>query len=1002
MVDFGCRPELEDLDLAASPFVGPTAPTGASSTVTLNIDAGPDSTGLGAGLAAGPSGSGVQLGRQSQGSSSYRPCSTLRFGSFAHLAEAVVSPRWAGHGAHGAVVNAQWRSGCTVAVKWLVTDAADVPAAYLEALLAKMMAHPFLVQTFEAAICQLDDAWDQVELRCSPRLAPGAPAPAAPGAAAADAGCPPPRVEDELSVPAVVMDSFEGRRDPPESAGQRPVDCVGVLRQLGAAPGKYVVQIVSEWCDEGTLHAAIRGGVFRPAPPARSRTWALRALLRTAREVALGMCHLHSLGVIHGDLKPGNVLLKSSRVDSRGFVAKVADFGLSRLLRGPGEQYVATEEWATVPYMAGEYLDNRLCKSSDVYSFGVLLWQMYTGKKPFAEHLEAQVAVGVMLGNLSLEWPAGMPPPLLRLGQACCRHDPDQRPTFKEVAVALAGIETEVKQLHAAAKTRSAYRDVRPALPPLLALQPRRQLAVPAALEQYQQQQRQEQQAAPAPPWQSTGWVAPPSVTSAPAAAAAAAARPECGSSAVASGAPAPADLSEQLRSFSLGRPTAAAAESLPPRFFTDGGSPPTAANGTSPYGVPYGTSPYGAPLGSSAAVLPYMPMVTTAAGVDAEAAATPSWGRHSWVSAPMGMSAPLPPAMPVPLPVPSPEMFRCPSGGGAGLLSRVPLPPPPGCSPFTTEAAGVSSRSAALPTPTAVAYVSTRPSHASAAMLGAAPALGSCRRPSADAALYAGSAAAAYAAAAGAPWRPVSAGFAHGHMAAAAPPPYYETAANRCAANPDVCWWGEAGRMELLFVASSLGAGGGGYIPNSGPFSVDEDGSSCCGGAGGGGGDSKAANVAGWGLPRVWSTPRESAAAAAAAVVEAGVVPAPAPPPAGGGEASLADGGRGGGGSACSLSSCSSGSRSHGVVTCGSCTGCGGASAAGAGGWQYGPYGGRVSTSGSSGLAAMPHVGSRRISLGPLLTLVPEDYHAELEAAAAAAAGSGEGYGYGALQRSA
>ncbi|KXZ42215.1 hypothetical protein GPECTOR_180g251 [Gonium pectorale] len=469
-----------------------------------------------------------------------------------------------GQGAQGAVLKAQWRSGCTVAVKWLVTDAADVPAAYLEALLAKMMAHPFLVQTFEAAICQLDDGWDRtsapqqqrhqqrrathqghweaaggggggrdairrLDMAGSSSAGPGpsaaalavagamsassgatgvsnscAGAGAGAGASAPAGGCSgaagvgsatgagaasprapltPPGHDDALSpfdtdAMTAERDSFDGDAGGVAAAAAlRPVECKSVLRQLGAAPGKYVVQIVSEWCDEGTLHAAIRGGVFRPAPPARSRTWALRALLRTAKEVALGMCHLHSLGVIHGDLKPGNVLLKSSRVDSRGFVAKVADFGLSRLLRGPGEQYVATEQWATVPYMAGEYLDNRLCKSSDVYSFGVLLWQMYTGKKPFSEHLEAQVAVGVMLGTLSLEWPAGMPPPLLRLGQQCCRHEPEGRPTFKaaccnvsswfvtwpaaprmqEVAVALAGMELQVREASARAKLTRRY-----------------------------------------------------------------------------------------------------------------------------------------------------------------------------------------------------------------------------------------------------------------------------------------------------------------------------------------------------------------------------------------------------------------------------------------------------------------------------------------------------------------------------------------------------------------
>jgi serine/threonine protein kinase len=48
--------------------------------------------------------------------------------------------------------------------------------------------------------------------------------------------------------------------------------------------------------------------------------------------VAKGVGYIHEFNVVHGDLKPGNVLLKTHKVDRRGYIAKVADFGLSRAL----------------------------------------------------------------------------------------------------------------------------------------------------------------------------------------------------------------------------------------------------------------------------------------------------------------------------------------------------------------------------------------------------------------------------------------------------------------------------------------------------------------------------------------------------------------------------------------------------------------------------------------------------------------------------------------------
>ena len=50
-------------------------------------------------------------------------------------------------------------------------------------------------------------------------------------------------------------------------------------------------------------------------------------MLRSLLDVATGMSYLHKLGIVHGDLKSANVLLKSTATDLRGYHCKIADFG---------------------------------------------------------------------------------------------------------------------------------------------------------------------------------------------------------------------------------------------------------------------------------------------------------------------------------------------------------------------------------------------------------------------------------------------------------------------------------------------------------------------------------------------------------------------------------------------------------------------------------------------------------------------------------------------------
>ncbi|KAG2436401.1 hypothetical protein HXX76_006705 [Chlamydomonas incerta] len=342
-----------------------------------------------------------------------------------------LQPRELGRGSFGVVVLGSFH-GQAVAVKVMLTSGLD-RSALRELLLAPSLVHPCLVMTYTSRCAELThEFFDFLE---GARNASGV---------THDATQP----RTLLPAPFISGDGFGDPDHHMRGCGLDPMFLLHqILHDLRATTGQMLVLTVQEYCSKNTLLNAISKGVFREGERWDGRV-ALRALLRTAAEVARGLWHLHDNSIIHGDIKPANILLASSGEDRRGFTAKLADFGLAHLLPNAANS-VSTEAFGSVAYMAPESFNGKVSRSTDIYSFGVTLWQMLTGALPFRGMKPAQVMAGVQSGKLQLVWP-DVPPMarrLVALGQRCVAHTPSERPSAGQLLEELTMTERDLRSL---------------------------------------------------------------------------------------------------------------------------------------------------------------------------------------------------------------------------------------------------------------------------------------------------------------------------------------------------------------------------------------------------------------------------------------------------------------------------------------------------------------------------------------------------------------------------
>ncbi len=160
------------------------------------------------------------------------------------------------------------------------------------------------------------------------------------------------------------------------------------------------------------------------------------------RQVASGLAAAHDAGVVHRDLKPANVLL-----DDSGRAA-ITDFGVARSLGGGGPTLpgivVGTLDYLSPEQARGGAVDGR----SDLYALGILLFEMLTGKLPFAGGSDAEVLVQRLTGATQdlRTMGVGVPAPLAAIVRKLLQRDPARRyQTAQEVLDDLSGMKRKAR-----------------------------------------------------------------------------------------------------------------------------------------------------------------------------------------------------------------------------------------------------------------------------------------------------------------------------------------------------------------------------------------------------------------------------------------------------------------------------------------------------------------------------------------------------------------------------
>jgi serine/threonine-protein kinase len=159
------------------------------------------------------------------------------------------------------------------------------------------------------------------------------------------------------------------------------LDHKNIVRIVTAEKADEYFFIVMEYVDGETLEAILEREKSIPVPKALDYT----------QQMCIGVDHAHRQGVLHRDLRPGNVMV------TEGSELKITDFGTSRFLEVSAH---ASTVIGSPPYMAPEQFQGRAVFASDIYSIGVIMYEMMTGSLPYFSINPRQLEKMALSGRL--------------------------------------------------------------------------------------------------------------------------------------------------------------------------------------------------------------------------------------------------------------------------------------------------------------------------------------------------------------------------------------------------------------------------------------------------------------------------------------------------------------------------------------------------------------------------------------------------------------------------